>query len=143
MFGFEQRSHVDYDLANFTKKLAEIDLNLEDVRNKARDVAKTATDMVRQYNKDYRDAHSRKTSKYQKGDYVLIRDTRTKPGENTKLKPKYKGPYMISKSLGNNRYVVCDIPGFNISSRPYNSILSSDKLKYWVKPVPPIAKNLN
>jgi len=43
---------------------------------------------------------------YHENDYVLIRDIRIKPGENAKIKPKYKGPYMISKSLGNNRYVI-------------------------------------
>jgi len=48
--------------------------------------------------------------------YVLVRDTRIKPGENAKLKAKYKGPYVISKSLGNNRYVVRDIPGYNAKS---------------------------
>jgi len=94
----------------------------------------SATDLVRCYNKN-RDAHSRKSTLYKEGDYVLIRDTRTKPGESAKIKSKYKGPYVIHKSLGNNRYVIRDIPGFNVSSRPYNFILSSDKLKYWVKPV--------
>jgi len=61
----------------------------------------------------------------------------SEPGVNSKLKPKYKGRYVISKCLGNNRYVVCDIPGFNISSRPYDTVLSADKFKLWVKPVPP------
>jgi len=77
----------------------------------------------------------RKPSIYKEGDYVLIRDTRIKPRENTKVKLKYKGPFVVHKVLGNNRYVIQDIPGYNVSSRPYNSILSSDKLKYWIKPV--------
>jgi len=77
-------------------------------------------------------------SVYNEGDYVVIRDTRAKPGENPKIKPKYKGPYLVAKTLGNNRYVIRDIPGFNVSSRPYNSVLSSDKLKYWIKPIRPI-----
>jgi len=74
---------------------------------------------------------------YNKGDYVTIRDARIKAGKNSKTKTKYKGPYLVSKSLGNNRYVIRDIPEFNVSSRPYNSVLSSDKLKYWIKPVRP------
>lgn len=94
--------------------------------------------MVQQYNKEYRDGHSRKPSIYHQGDYIVIRDKQVSPGQNAKLKPKYKGPYMVAKCLGNNRYVVCDIPGFNISTRPYNSILSSDKLKYWIKPILPV-----
>jgi len=54
---------------------------------------------------------------YIEGDYVLVRNLQYKPGENAKLKPKCKDPYVIYKSLGNNRYVVHDIPGFNITSR--------------------------
>jgi len=42
---------------------------------------------------------------------------------------------MITKILNHNRYVVKDIPGFNQTSKPYNSILSADKLKLWIKPV--------
>lgn len=53
---------------------------------------------------------------------------------------KYKDPYQVSKVLNKNRYVITDIPGFNVTSKPYNSILSSDKLKRWIKPVPPPEK---
>ena len=56
----------------------------------------------------------------------MIRDTVLKPGEDKKLKANYKGPYLIDKVLDNNRYVVKDIPGHNISARPYNSVLSPD-----------------
>jgi len=136
MFGFEKRSHDDYNFANLTqRRLSEIDRVLKDKRDKARELADSATDLVRHYNKRYRDAHSRKPTLYKEGDYVLIRDTRVKPGESAKVKAKYKGPYQVHKSLDNNRYVIHDIPGFNVSSRPYNSIFSSDKLKFWVKPV--------
>jgi hypothetical protein len=64
----------------------------------------------------------------------MIRNTTVKPGEEKKFKPSYKGPYQITKELNYNRYVVQDIPGFNISSRAYNAILSPDRLKAWVKP---------
>lgn len=69
----------------------------------------------------------------------VIRDSVVKPGENKKLKPNYKGPFMISKVLNKNRFVVQDIPGFNVSARPYNSILSPDRIKSWIKPIiPPV-----
>lgn len=77
----------------------------------------------------------KKPTLYNQGDLVLIRDLQTKTGVNKKLKPNYKGPYKIAKVLRKNRYVVTDIPGFNITQKPYNSILSSDKLKPWVKPI--------
>lgn len=134
MFGFEQRSHADFPLARFTKTLADIDVTIEKERDKARDLANSATELIRNYNKKYRNARMRKSSVYHEGGYVMIRDTRVKRGENAKLKLKYKGPYM-AKSLGNNRYVIRDIPGFNVTAQPYNSILSSDKLKFRVKSI--------
>ncbi|KMQ91863.1 hypothetical protein RF55_8222 [Lasius niger] len=94
---------------------------------------KVAPLKVQNYNKMYRDSHCKKPSVYKEGDYVLIRDNRTKVGINTKLKPKYKGSYQIAKNLGNNRYVIKDIPGFNITQKPLDTILSSDKIKPWVK----------
>jgi len=41
-----------------------------------------------------------------KDDNVSVRDDRGKVGVSPKLKANYKGPYLISKSLGNNRYVI-------------------------------------
>lgn len=71
---------------------------------------------------------------YKIGDFFLITDSTLKPGEDTKLKPKYKRPYMITKVLNKNHYVVQDVTGFNITQKPYNSILSSDRIKHWTKP---------
>lgn len=72
---------------------------------------------------------------YNEGDYVLMKDTCAKSGISLKLKPNYKGPYVVKKTLGNNRYVIVDIPGFNLTSHSMKSILLSDRLKYWIKPV--------
>lgn len=83
----------------------------------------------------YYDKHHKKPSKCKVGDNVLIRNTAVKPGEVKKFKSYYKGPYLVAKELNNNRYVIKDISGFNITSRPYDSILSPDKLKPWIKPV--------
>lgn len=110
-----------------------IDADLETEKREAREKAVKTIELVRNYNKKYRDSRSKKPSIYKEGEYVLIRDTRVNPGENAKLKPKYKGPYEIAKCLGNNRYVIRDIPGFNITAKLYNSILSSDKIKPWLK----------
>lgn len=32
-----------------------------------------------------------------------------------------------------NRYIVVDVPGFNLSARPLNTIMSPDKLKPWIR----------
>ncbi|KYN12117.1 hypothetical protein ALC57_15719, partial [Trachymyrmex cornetzi] len=94
-----------------------------------------ATDKLRSYNKSYYDKHHKTPSVYKPGDYVLVRDTSSKPGEEKKFKAPYKGPYLVTKALNKNRYVIQDIPGFNITQKPYNSILSPDRLKHWIKPL--------
>jgi len=96
------KGHVDYHFAQFTRDLAEIDNSLESQRTAARDTATTATELLRSYNKAYSDDLFRKPTLYKSGDYVLIRDTRPTIGESAKLKPKYKGPYMVERCLGND-----------------------------------------
>lgn len=76
-----------------------------------------------------------KPTKYKEGDFVLIRDSTLKSSEDKKLKSNYKRPYRIAKILVQNRYVITDIPGYNISSRAYNTTLSSDRIKPWIKPL--------
>ena len=138
MLGYDQRSHTDFPLAQFTRELTGIDEDLENNRIVRRSVAEEANELVRNYNKKYRDYKHKKPSLYKEGDYVMIRDIRVKTGENAKLKPKYKGPYMVAKILGNNRYVIKDIPGFNQTARPLYTVLSSDKLKPWIQVNPSI-----
>jgi len=136
LFGYDQHCcHADSKLVKFLNNLANIELNSDEQRENERKIAKEATDKLRNYNKAYYDKRHKVPSIYNLGDYVLIRDTFVKPGENKKLKPSYKGPYMIAKKLNNNRYVIQDIPGFNITAKPYNSILSPDRLKPWIKPL--------
>lgn len=137
LFGFEQRRHSDASLAEFTRKLAKIDRNLQEERDLSRNMAHKATELIRFYNKDYRDARLKKVTKYAEGDYVMIRNTRVKPGKGSKLKAKYVGPYLIKKSSGNNRYVVADIPGFNLTQKPLDTILSCDRLKPLFRYEPP------
>lgn len=91
--------------------------------------------MIKTYNKAYRDDKCKKPSVYNEGKYVLIRNTQGKVGESRKFKPHYKGPYLVKKAFGSNRYVITDIPGFNIVAKPLDTILSSDRLKPWIKPM--------
>lgn len=64
-----------------------------------------------------------------------MRNKVTKPGESAKLKPNYKGPYMVVRALDNNRYVIKDIPGFNHGQKTLNTVMSPDRIKPWVKPI--------
>lgn len=70
------------------------------------------------------------------GDLVLVKQLHHKPGINTKLIypyiPKFKGPYQIKTILKKNRFVLMDVPGYNITQKLYNTILSADKIKPWI-----------
>lgn len=134
LFGYDQRNHSDSQLSKFLSDLAKVDLDFNKIREDARITAIETTNRLKEYNKIYYDEKHSKPSIYKSGDFVLIRDSFLKPGEDAKLKPKFKGPYIISKVLNKNRYVVQDIPGFNVSQKSYNSILSSDRIKPWSKP---------
>lgn len=135
MLGYDQRSHLDCKLSEFIDQWSCIESNWQEAQDTNRMVAAEATDQIRQYNKLYYDKRHKKPTQYNIGDYVLVRELQMKPGQSKKLKPKYKGPYQIAKILNNNRYVIQDIPGFNVTSKPYNSIMSPDKFKPWIKPL--------
>ncbi|XP_011254691.1 uncharacterized protein LOC105250352 [Camponotus floridanus] len=136
LFGVDMRDHPDAELVRFLNDFAKIEFDVQNNRDATRKLAIESTNKIKEYNKSYYDERHTKPSLYKSRDYVLIRDTTTKPGEDKELKPSCKGPYLVAKVLNNNRYVVRDIPGFNHSSRlPVNAILSSDRMKPWVKPV--------
>lgn len=120
-------------MKSLIKELAKIDSNLMNNRELLRNKAFKTTEKLREYNKWYYDNRHKKPTMYNEGDFVLIRDTQLKAGQARKLKANYRGLYLIAKVLNKNRYVVKDIPGFNVTARPYNTILSSDKLKPWNK----------
>lgn len=131
LLGYEQRQHTDMPLTTLINQLGKIEIDLEKERQLARDIAIQATEKIRNYNKIYYDKRHKSPTTYNIGDFVVIRDLQLKPGQHKKFKANYKGPYVITKVLNNHRYVVQDVPGFNHTAKPYNSILSPDKLKPW------------
>lgn len=137
LLGYDQRNHTDRDITRYIEKLRGIDCDIAKQREKERDIAVEAVRKIQEYSKHYYDSHHKKPTQYKPGDYVLIRDSQTKIGESRKLKPNYKGPYVVTKALNKNRYVIGDISGFNITAKLYNSILSPDRMKPWVKPLSP------
>ncbi|KAJ3662554.1 hypothetical protein Zmor_006897 [Zophobas morio] len=87
-------------------------------------LAQNREKMERQFNK------KRKTPReYNPGDLVLIRAEVPATGQSRKLEPKYRGPYEVVKSIGNDRYLIQDVPGEQQSNRFYKGIISVDRLK--------------
>ena len=65
---------------------------------------------------------------------IVIKNVDTTVGKNKKLIPKYKGPYVIRKQLGHDRYVVSDVENCQITQMPYNSVIDSSRMKKWLEP---------
>lgn len=55
--------------------------------------------------------------KFKSEDLVLVRWDSPSTGNSRKLEPKYKGPYVVSKVLRYDRYVVTDILGEQVSGK--------------------------
>lgn len=70
---------------------------------------------------------------YNEGDFVVIRNIDTTVGKCKKLVPKYKGLYIVHKSLPNDRYVIKDIENCQITQMPYNGIIESARMKKWIQ----------
>lgn len=133
LLGYDQKNCSDKELRQYFNELLSIDKDLEQERSELRDTAKLMNRAVQDYNKRKYDKRHKKPTKYKEGDFVLIRVLQHKPGTNQKLAPKFKGPYLIKRVLKKNRFVVTDIPGYNITQKPLNTILSSDKIKPWIR----------
>lgn len=99
--------------------------NLQELRKKASDKIKTNQEYNKeQYNKRHKIPH-----KYRIGDYVMIRNVVNEPGINKKFLPKYKGPYKVIHVLDNDRYIIQDIEGIQMSRTPYKGLSPSFNMK--------------
>ena len=101
--------------------------NLNEIREKASNNIKKNQD----YNKQYFDKRQKTPNIYNIGDYVMIKHVNTISGINHKLLPKYRGPYEIRKILENDRYLIKDITGMQLSRLPYTGVCAAANMKLY------------
>lgn len=135
LYGISQPRMVDRKIQEMIELLNSTDQDIEKSRSEIRDSAVAANRALQLYNKSYYDKLHKKPTKYQLNQLVMVKKLSSKPGESKKLSVKWKGPYQVLKILNKNRFVITDTPGFNKSNKSFNKILSSDKLKPWVKDI--------
>lgn len=63
----------------------------------------------------------------------MIKNFDITPGVSKKHIPKYKGPYEVKTVLPNDRYVIQDIPGFQVTQIPLNLVYEAKNIKSWIK----------
>ncbi|XP_075162724.1 uncharacterized protein LOC142235355 [Haematobia irritans] len=88
LFGVEQRGHIVDEFAEHVLAYCRERTDIDIIRNEASEAIKKSQ-AVR--------------------DLVVLTNIDNTPGANKKLIPKYRGPYVIQKQLGNDRYEISDI----------------------------------
>lgn len=94
------------------------------------EVAKTVDAVKAKWQQRFNAKH-RTPRTYSVDDLVLIENVAPSTGESRKLEPKFRGPYVVKKVLPCDRYVVADLADIQRTQRPYESVVTTDKLKPW------------
>lgn len=81
--------------------------------------------------KRYFDGHRRKPVSYEVGDMVLVERDLTAMGHSRKLEPRFKGPYVVKKVLGNERYELEEIHERQGRGRVRTTVYAADRIKRW------------
>jgi hypothetical protein len=93
------------------------------------DVSQNVTCKQR-YQKERYDMRHATPKTFGVGQHVLIRKAKgSNDGQSRKLEPRYKGPFVVTKVLDRDRYVVDELPGSKRSRLAY------DRMKLFVKSV--------
>lgn len=100
------------------------------IRQRASDWIKTK----QEYETERANKGHGKTKTYAVGDFVVVRNVDTTVGSNKKFVPRYKGPYVIYKILGNDRYVVRDINNCQLTQLPYDGVIEAHRIRDWRQP---------
>ncbi|CAK9820131.1 hypothetical protein ANTPLA_LOCUS10497 [Anthophora plagiata] len=85
------------------------------------------------------DAHHRQPPIYRENDLVVIENAPAATGESRKLEPRYRGPYVVRRSLGRDRYLIEDIEGMRRTNKKFSSVFSAEKLKPWCSTSPDVS----
>lgn len=128
LYGVNQRLSNDDLVRNYLEEAQGNIRNLDRIRLDVHEENCRAQD---QYKAQY-DKKRKSPRKYKVGDFVMIVNIVTSAGVNHKLLPKYKGPYIITKILQNDRYIVSDIAGFQQSRCKYKGVFGPTNLKPWM-----------
>lgn len=126
-----QRGKIIDELTEYLEEqVDDVEVNLFEIRKIASEnIKKSQNDNLKHFSK-----HHKAPPEFSVGDFVVIKNVDTTTGSNKKLIQRFRGPYVIHKRLPNDRYVVRDIEGCQITQLPYDGVLEANKLKLWIKP---------
>jgi len=129
LFGIDQIGIVRDEIRTLLDPYSDGDRDLEAIR----DCAANVIENCQRANEIHYNSKRKRATIYKVGDYVVITNTDVTPGINKKLIPKFKGPYIVKTVLDNDRYIVSDIEGFQVTQMPYTGTVSADHTKMYSK----------
>ncbi|KAL0881598.1 hypothetical protein ABMA27_001426 [Loxostege sticticalis] len=128
LFGFKLRD----DLLNKLEIVNNDDANNSDLQQ-IRDEISISISKDQAKQKERHDANRAPAPTYEIGDLVkILRNNFENKNQSTKLLSKFVGPYKIIEILGNDRYRISDVPGFTKKGKPYNTVISVDRIRPWI-----------
>lgn len=105
LFGVPQSGVVIDELTEYLKDKTERNPDLTEIRNEAL----KAIERSQKYSTDRAKLRNKPAKEYEIGDNVVMLNVDTKAGKNKKFITMYRGPYVVHKKLGHDRYVIKDI----------------------------------
>ncbi|XP_049293822.1 uncharacterized protein LOC125769252 [Anopheles funestus] len=111
---------------NLESKTEDVSRDLNRLRSEAQENIEISQNRNEQYLAD----RNKPAPKFNVGDLVAIKYTDTS-GVNKKLNCRFRGPYIIHKTLPHDRYVVRDVEGCQHTQMAYDGVLEVDKLRKW------------
>lgn len=127
LFGVQQKGFVvDYLTEHLSCVSEATRVDLKAIREEAAVNIKKSQDYANKWFQE----HSKGPTYYDVGDLVYIQNVDTSPG-NKKFIAKFKGPYRVAKVLPNDRYVISDVDGIQISQIPYDGVIEARNIRLW------------
>lgn len=129
LFGVEQRGNSVDELTEYLHDMySEETNNLSEIRSQAEnEIQRSQLHNQKNFLRNHKPA-----KEYNVGDIVVVKNVDNTVGKNKKLIPKYKGPYVIRKQLGHDRYVITDVENYQVTQIPYNGVVDSSRIKKWL-----------
>lgn len=127
IFGMDQRGVYPDHIKEFVESnINQVTRDLDGARSQS------MYRMSQQKQKYYFDKRHKPPRSYSVGDMVMIRNFDSTPGVSKKLIPQFRGPYEIKKILGNDRYLLADLPGFQNAQKLYTGIWAASNMRPWL-----------
>ncbi|CAH2109089.1 unnamed protein product [Euphydryas editha] len=128
MFGTSMNSEVKPALNAVIKDTREV-TDLSDLRTEVKErIDEAQAVQKKQYDRNRYTART-----YTKGDLVKITKVAFQgKGQSTKLMPSYEGPFKVIKVIGNDRYRVAPIAGFEGMKGKRKTTVAADRMKPWI-----------